>query len=301
MSVATLTAKALVSIEEARRYVYRDENDASRDEILIDAVNDISDAIWDEYEREFLPTTVGRSGSDGVTNGTTTFVAASGAFVAGDVGALIEISTKGLFRIVTVTNGTTVVLNGSPTAGTTLTWKMAEARIFDYDGSGFLDLSPYDLRELDEIVLYTDRATTLQVTLAAANYRLHPTGRARGDTYLGILLPTPAQHEPEFGFGWQVTVTALWGMAAVPGGVKLACKEWVENIVKNPGQYASHSMSGYAVVPELDLSARRAGMPPGVRYRLERFRRSTRPGIEVVRFHHPDTVQPAVPHTLPTV
>jgi hypothetical protein len=53
MSVATLTARALVSIEDARRYVYRDEDDTSRDEILIDAVNLVSSSIETHCEREF--------------------------------------------------------------------------------------------------------------------------------------------------------------------------------------------------------------------------------------------------------
>ncbi len=301
MSVATLNARALISIEEARRYVWRSEDDNSRDEILIDAINDISDSIWDHCEREFKSTTIGRSGTDGVTNGTTTFTSATAAFTSADVGALIDITTKGNYRVVSVTNGTMVILSGSPTAGTVLAWAFRESRVFDYDGSGSIDLAPYDLRELDALVLYTDRDAALQVTPDADNYRLWPTGRARGSTYLSLLLPRPAQHEPDYGFGWQVTVTGEWGMATVPGAVKLACKEWVENIVKNPGQYASYSSGGFQYTPEVDISARRAGMPPSVRHRLEPFRRRTESTLQVVRFAHTDSYPPSIPHTLPTV
>jgi hypothetical protein len=90
-------------------------------------------------------------------------------------------------------------------------------------------------------------------------------------------------------------------MAETPGPVKLACKQWVDNIVKNPGSFATNSMSGYTVTPELDEAARRAGMPPAVRYRLENWRRKTRSGISVVRFGHSGRSAPGVPYQLPTV
>jgi hypothetical protein len=237
MSVEALRTTALISIEEARRYVWRDEDDSSRDGILVDAINDVSESIADHLRREICPR---------VEN---------------------------------------------------------TARRFDYDGSGFLDLAPYDLRTIDEIKLYTDRPSASQQTLTATNYRLWPTGGARGGTYLGVLLPSPAIEEFDYGFGWEVTITGDWGMCAshvtVPGALKLACKQWVENIVKNPGSYASHAMSGYTVTPEQDF-ARRAGMPPSVMYRLERWSRETRRALDVVQFRSGSQL-PAVPHRLPTV
>ncbi|MCS7007853.1 MAG: hypothetical protein RMM28_10285 [Thermoleophilia bacterium] len=51
-----LSARALVTLEEARSYCWRDENDGSRDAILVDAVNYASAAIWLHCEREFRPT-----------------------------------------------------------------------------------------------------------------------------------------------------------------------------------------------------------------------------------------------------
>lgn len=47
------TTKSLVTIEEARAYVWRDENDATRDGVLVDAINLVSPAIWTHCEREF--------------------------------------------------------------------------------------------------------------------------------------------------------------------------------------------------------------------------------------------------------
>lgn len=68
-----------------------------------------------------------RTGTDGVTAGTTTFTAASGAFTADDVNKLINIVTKGRYRIVGFTNSTTVTLSGSPSAGSGLTWNLGGA------------------------------------------------------------------------------------------------------------------------------------------------------------------------------
>lgn len=54
-----LDSRALVSLEEARSYCWRDENDGTRDAVLIDAVNLVSAAIWDHCERELRPSGTG--------------------------------------------------------------------------------------------------------------------------------------------------------------------------------------------------------------------------------------------------
>lgn len=68
-----------------------------------------------------------RTGTDGVTNATTTFTAATGSFTADDVNKLINIVTKGRYRIVAFTNSTTVTISGSPSAGSGLTWNLGGA------------------------------------------------------------------------------------------------------------------------------------------------------------------------------
>lgn len=68
-----------------------------------------------------------RQGTDGVTNGTTTFTSVTGAFVAGDVNKLVMIGTKARYRITAVGGSTSVTLSGSPTAGSGLTWKIGGA------------------------------------------------------------------------------------------------------------------------------------------------------------------------------
>jgi hypothetical protein len=269
-----LSDRALVSMQEARRYVWRDENDAARDDILVDAVDYVSETIWDECQREFAPTTVpARSGADGVTNGTTTFTAATGAFTAGDEGKLVSIVGKGYYRVVTFTNSTTVVLDGSPSVGTALTWEFSETRTFELGARGLVDLAPYDLLEVDQVVVYSDQASPQ--TLTSDEYKLLPVGRSPAGTYLSLRTIWPAVTELQPGFGWEAQVSGFWGMAAVPEKIKAAALMWIKNIAENPGGYASASMSGYAVVPEIEATSTltRAGMPPAVRYRLARWAR----------------------------
>jgi hypothetical protein len=77
--------------------------------------------------RQSLPpgqTQVERSGFDGVTNGTSTFVSASGAFLAGDVGKRLRVLSRGSYVIVGLTNSTTVTVSGSLATGTGLSWQV---------------------------------------------------------------------------------------------------------------------------------------------------------------------------------
>ena len=70
------------------------------------------------------------SGSDGVTNGTTTFTAASASFATADVGKFITIQTKGRYQIVTRNSATSIVLSGSPSAGSSLAWTYGTRSLF---------------------------------------------------------------------------------------------------------------------------------------------------------------------------
>lgn len=67
------------------------------------------------------------TGADGVTNGTTTFTAASGTFSAGDVDKFINIVGKGRYRIVARASNTSITLSGTATSGSSLTWNLGGA------------------------------------------------------------------------------------------------------------------------------------------------------------------------------
>lgn len=207
-----LTDRALVTLEEARRYVFRSEQGDGRDNLLIDAVNMVSDAILDHIGREVTPTD--------------------------DV-----------------------------------------ARTFELDQSGFVDLRPFELRSVNAngILIHPDRTVAEQLTPTTDEYRLFPIGGSEEGTYLWLQLEKPVLSQLSYGFGWQVQITGDWGLAELPRSLKLAALQWVKNVVENPGAYASHTMSGYTVVPEPDLvpvgGGGAAGMPAAVRHRLRPFRR----------------------------
>lgn len=212
-----LSSRALVSVKEGRLYCFRDEDDQSRDALLIDAINSVSSAIWTHCEREFKPT-------NGVTR---TFA----------------LRTRNV--------------NGS--------WV------------GWIDLIPYDLRSATTVTLYTDQPLASQDVLTIDEYRLRPVGAALGGTYLNLVTIPPAIPEEQPGFGWEATIAGDWGMAAVPADVRMAALQWIDNIVKNPGSYASVEMGGFTVAPDLELgSVVRAGMPTAVKHRLADFCRNIR-------------------------
>lgn len=264
--------RALVSLPEARRYVFADENYSDQDDRLIDNIEGVSAAITTYCEREFSDTTApDREGADGVGNNTTTFTSASAAFVAGDAGALIRID-GGMYTIASVTNATTVVLDRVLEAGTGLSWDFGEVRTFRVTASGYVDMRPFDLRELQSLTLYADRADLEDDVLTADEYQrvIQPNSGTSYD--LKVIAPVYAPlHE---GFDTPISVRGWWGMASVPHDVRLAAKQWAKNLTENPGQYGSHAMSGYTVIPETDtIAIAPAGMPAAVRYRLEDFRR----------------------------
>lgn len=301
---------ALVTLEEARLYCFRNAGDRSRDEILIEAINDVSASIRDYCEREFVKTTGDTvTTADPGAGGTTLEVASAAGFPdTGSFYVLVDdevmLVTAGASTMTwTVTRaqlGTTAVAHTVGAAVAEL-----EARDFRYTGTGALNLGDFDLRSAYRVTLYTDLEDAQHDVLDAASYRLTPVGGFPGsNTYLGLQLPYPAVEEPVYGFGWQATVLGQWGMDTIPGSVKLAAKIWIDNLVKNPGSFASNQMAGYTVFPEQDEEGRRAGMPPATRHRLEKWARhaggSDRGNHGVVRFTNAgDSGAPAIPNTLP--
>ncbi len=69
--------------------------------------------------------TAERGGSDGATDGSTVFTAATGAFAAADVGKWVSVAGRGTFRITAIGSATAVTLSGAPGKGTNLLWVLA--------------------------------------------------------------------------------------------------------------------------------------------------------------------------------
>lgn len=314
MPVNELADNALLTLEEARLYCWRNAGDASRDELLIDNLNDVSTSIEAHCGREFSPRTGATELAAPIDDNDVTFTVPAnptGFPSSGDY--VVRIDSELL--LVTAGHGSTTWTVTRGYLGSTAAAHLAgaavvelEARVFRYPGAGTLDLDPFDLLDLERVTLYTDLAdTALHDELAAASYRLQPAGGFPGsNTFLSLKVPYPALDEAEYGFGWQATVLGRWGMLEVPGDVKLAAKLWLDNIVQNPTAASSRAMNGYTIVPELDNDERRAGMPASARYRLERW---IRPGGTgggraergTVRFTNQGAgYPPATPYTLPT-
>jgi hypothetical protein len=160
-------------------------------------------------------------------------------------------------------------------------------RVFAYDGSGRLDLNPYELRASNDLVikLYTDRDASLQRTLLSAEYALAPRGGNKIGTYEGVDLIIPTLGPAHYGFGWQVTVTGRWGAATVPRTVQMAVWICVDNAMKNPGGWQTQQYGGYTVVPDSPLDADqdpRGSMPRQALWMLKPYKRTKRTGTITV-------------------
>ncbi len=134
----------------------------------------------------------------------------------------------------------------------------AATRKFQYDGSGYLTLEPYDLRSVTSIVLYSDQPTATQRTLVAGSssvqgeYKLLPPNLTLENTYEGIALPQILNTVPYTGrtaYGplpcyFEVSVTGDWGVGSVPDDVELAVLIAIDDAYKNPTGFSSGDVGG---------------------------------------------------------
>lgn len=95
----------------------------------------------------------------------------------------------------------------------------SDTRVFDYEGRGWLDLAPYDLRSVSSIQIDTDTSSPTTLT-SGTDYRLWPRPAVDG-TYLALRLDTPGVYSE-----WptrELSITGDWGFASVPSDVAHAC------------------------------------------------------------------------------
>jgi hypothetical protein len=137
------------------------------------------------------------------------------------------------------------------------------AKLFRYDGMGYLSLAPYELRELEPggVQMYTDYAEGSWYTVPdqtadqEAQYRLEPRNGTPEGTYTWMAM----QETLEYGAtttvmtgmttvmrrierGVQATLTGRWGMTEPPPEAILACLITVDALWKNPEAYASRTL-----------------------------------------------------------
>jgi hypothetical protein len=129
-------------------------------------------------------------------------------------------------------------------------------RFFPYDGGGYLNLAPYELRKPGTaiVVRYGTDGDSPQ-TLEEGDYRLEPrNGDARTGTYLWLRLPRMGRGafpvSAATPFDLEVGIRGDWAQAAVPPVVELACVIACANAFRNPEGFESRSLGGFTVTEE---------------------------------------------------
>jgi len=125
------------------------------------------------------------------------------------------------------------------------------ARTFEHDGSGVLDLAPYDLQAANTV-------TVDDTPLAADAYKLRPLPASHG-VYTQILLPG--------GTAQEVTVQGLWGFPSVPADVDHAC-------ITTVALWLRRDVSAFSRVFKLDEGnvERPDALPSAVKALLDRYK-----------------------------
>lgn len=221
----------LTSLEAARDYVLRDQDDASQDSQLVRLIKAYSAAVKAYTRREWLPSV------DGAT------------------------------------------------------------RKFQYDGSGFLSLAPYDLRALTSITMYSDLPTVDQRILVAGSssvegeYRMLPPNLTNELTYQSIELPQAGRlggissvFNNPYPYGpvgitspayFEVAVTGNWGIGTVPDDVELATLIAIDDGYKNPTGFSSGDIGGLTFSETVDASPGPRNLPVDARGLLTPYRRGS--------------------------
>jgi hypothetical protein len=151
------------------------------------------------------------------------------------------------------------------------------ARTFEYDGSGFLNLAPYDLRSITSVTL---AGQTLTATTGAGDgdYVPMPRNKNRWGTYDYLTIRGYFKLGPSHFLSSpilktrDVVITGKWGMTAVPADVELACLIAVDDHYRNPEQ-AEQRGSGEFQLVEAPRVPGSGGLPQGALDKLEPFRR----------------------------
>lgn len=121
-------------------------------------------------------------------------------------------------------------------------------RSIAYDGNGYLDLSPWELRNLTSIEWDVGVPGTYRAA-EASEYVLR--GRTRQGTWLWLALARVRRYgEPLFdplprNLGWtNVRITGDWGCAAVPNEVVTATLIVITNQLENPSSAQTRGVGG---------------------------------------------------------
>lgn len=149
-------------------------------------------------------------------------------------------------------------------------------RTFEYDGSGYLDLAPYDLRSITSVAL-AGLALTATTGAGDGDYVTLP----RNGTAEGTILYLTIRGYYKLGSAsWiyspvlatrDVVIVGKWGMTAVPADVELACLIAVSDLYRNPEQVSSRGSGDFTISELAENPGSEEALSPGARKLLEQY------------------------------
>ena len=158
------------------------------------------------------------------------------------------------------------------------------ARTFEYDGSGYLNLAPYDLRSITSITL---AGQTLTATTGAGDgdYVPMPRNRNRWGTYDYLIIRGYFKLGPSHFLSSpilrtrDIVITGKWGISytggpSVPDEMVAACLIAVDDRYRNPEQADQRGAGEFQIV-EAPRTPGSGGLPQGAIDELEPLRRVT--------------------------
>lgn len=115
-----------------------------------------------------------------------------------------------------------------------------ETREFEYDGSGYLSLAPYEAREIESVTLdgrYLEEIVVGATQIGSASFVPSPRQKSTEGTFFSLRLPKVRIRDhrgSSFEAVSLVEVAAKWGIVGVPEDVELACLHAVAAEYRNP-------------------------------------------------------------------
>ena|GEM_PF-3230588 len=157
------------------------------------------------------------------------------------------------------------------------------ARTFEYDGSGFLNLAPWDLRSITSITL-GGQTLTLTDGAGGGDYVPMPRNKNRWGTYDYLIIRGYFKLGPSHFLSSpilktrDVVITGKWGIstavppAGVPDEMYTACLIGVDDRYRNPEQAEQRGAGEFQIV-EAPRTPGSGGLPQGAIDELEPLRR----------------------------
>lgn len=151
--------------------------------------------------------------------------------------------------------------------GHTVSVVAATSRDFQYDGSGVLDLMPFDINANGATpVLTMDTDVSAGFTLSPAMYRFEPRPKPFGIYTMLMMMESSIAMRGglnwwsggdsplgTIGFGRQVTVTADWGWTTIPDDIRQGALQQVSQWWANPRQNAQAATAQFTEVVNTKL------------------------------------------------